>query len=75
MFSIGGAVLLWIAICVSAVAFAMRRARAQLGPTLQSFDALHHDVGDAVERIGRDSGRARAGQRVLLRHGSSRAPR
>jgi hypothetical protein len=75
MFSIGGAVLVWIAICAGAVAFAMRRARAQLDPTLQSFEALRDDVADALERTGRDKGRARAGQQVLLRHGTPSAPR
>jgi hypothetical protein len=53
----------------------MQRARRELGPALQSFDALRRDVRDATDRAARDSGRARASRQVLLRHGGPSTPR
>jgi len=75
MWSIGGAVLVWIALCAGAVALAARRARAELEPARRSFDLLHRDVALAVVRSSRDTGRAEAGRRLLLRHGSAPASR
>ncbi len=75
MWSVGGAVLVWIALCAAAVALAARRFGRELGPALRSFDLLHREVTVAVERAARDTGRAQASRRVLLRHGSGPASR
>jgi len=75
MWSIGGAALAAALLSAGAVTVAMRRAGRELGPTLQSFETLRTDVRDAIERAGRDAGRARAGRQVLLRHGNAPTPR
>jgi hypothetical protein len=75
MWSIGGAALLLIASCAVAVALAVRKAHAEIGPTLQSFDALRTDVRDAIGHTSRDTGRVRASHQVLVRHGNPSTPR
>lgn len=75
MWSIGGAVLVWIVLCAGAVALALRRLRVELEPARRAFDLLHRDVALAVERISRDAGRAGAGRRLLLRHGNTPSSR
>ena len=75
MWSIGGALLVWAAICAGGVLLAMRKVRAQLEPARTSFTRLHDDVTAAVDRAARDTGRAAASRQVLLRHGRSPEPR
>jgi hypothetical protein len=75
MWSVGGAVLVWIVLCAAAVALAVRRFRRELGTALRSFELLHGEVTLAVERTDRDAGRAHASRRVLLRHGTGPAGR
>jgi hypothetical protein len=75
MWSVGGAVLIWVAVCAGAVILAARRLRTQLEPTRRSFELLHRDVVLAGKLASRDTGRAAASRRFLLRHGSAPAPR
>ncbi len=70
MWSVGSGVLVWIVLCAAAVILAARRFRRELVPALRSFDLLHREVTLAIERADRDTGRAQASRRVLLRHGS-----
>jgi hypothetical protein len=71
MWSVGGAVLIWVAICAGVVVLALRRLRREIEPALRSFELLHDDVATALTAAGRDAGRAGASRRVLLRHGSA----
>jgi hypothetical protein len=69
MWSIGGAALAATLSSAGVVTLAMRRARRELGPALRSFESLRDGVTQAIDGATRDAGRARAGTRVLLRHG------
>ena len=71
MWSIGGAVLIGIVLCAGAIVLAARRLRGELEPARRSFDLLHRELGPAVQLASRDTGRAEAGRRLLLRHGST----
>jgi hypothetical protein len=75
MWSIGGAALTAVLLCAAAVIMAMRRARREIGVALESFDALRHEVADAIDGATRDAGRAQATRQVLLRHGNAATPR
>jgi hypothetical protein len=75
MWSIGGAVLLEIVVCVAAIALAARRLLAELEPTRRSCDRLHSEVATAVALVSRDTGRATAGRRLLLRRENDAVPR
>ena len=75
MWSIGGAVLIGIVLCAGAIVLAARRLRAELEPARRSFDLLHRELGLALQLASRDTGRAEAGRRVLLRHGNTSSPR
>lgn len=65
MWSIGGAVLVEVAVCIGAIAFALQRVHRELEPTSRSFGRLHGDVRSAVDLISRDAGRVTAGRRLL----------
>jgi hypothetical protein len=65
MWSIGGAVLVEVVLCIAAIAFALQRVHRELEPTLRSFDQLYGDVTSAVDLISRDAGRVAAGRRLL----------
>jgi len=75
MWSVGGAVLLVIVTCVAAITTAIRRFVAQVEPARRSCDLLHTEVTGAVRLVSRDTGRATAGRRLLLRRGSAPPPR
>jgi hypothetical protein len=75
MWSMAAAVLLWVAVCAGAVILALQRFRRELEPARRSFDLLNRDIVVAVRHTSRDTGRAEASRRLLLRHGSVRAPR
>jgi hypothetical protein len=75
MLSIGAAVLVEIAMCALAVFWAQRRAVSELEPARRSFELLHTSVEQAVVAVSRDTGRAEAGRRLLLRRGKIQAPR
>jgi hypothetical protein len=73
MWSVGAAVLIWVAVCAGAVILAARRLRRQLEPTRRSFELLHREVVLAGTLVSRDTGRATASRRFLLRHGNAPA--
>jgi hypothetical protein len=75
MWSVGGAVLLEILVCLAVIAIAARRLLAELEPTRRSCDRLHREVATAVQLVSRDTGRATAGRQLLLRRGNTAAPR
>jgi hypothetical protein len=75
MWSVGGAVLLEIIVCVAVIATLARRLSAELEPTRRSCDRLRHEVAAAVQLVSRDTGRATAGRQLLLRRGNPAAPR
>jgi hypothetical protein len=68
MWSIGGAVLIEVVICITAIAFALRSLHREIEPTVRSFDGLRRDVAAAVVLVGRDTGRVEAGRRLLRRN-------
>jgi hypothetical protein len=74
MWSIGGAVLGEILVCLAVIAFAARRLLAELEPTRRSCERLHTEVVTAVAHVSRDTGRAAAGRRLLLRRETAVAP-
>ena len=65
MWSIGGAVLVEVVVCIAAISLALQRVHRELEPTVRSFDRLHGDVTSAVDLISRDAGRVAAGRRLL----------
>jgi hypothetical protein len=65
MWSIGGAVLIEVMVCITAIAFALRRLHRELEPTVRSFDRLRRDVAGAVDHAARDAGRVAASRRLL----------
>ena len=75
MWSIGAAVLLEILVCGAVIARATRRLLAEIEPTRRSCDRLHHEVAAAVALVSRDTGRATAGRRLLLRRSGAASPR
>jgi hypothetical protein len=75
MWSLGTAALLLIVVCVSVIAFALRRLVAEIEPTRRSCDRLHTEVAAAVSLVSRDAGRAAAGRQLLARRGGASAPR
>jgi hypothetical protein len=75
MWSVGAAVLVEILVCVAVIAFAARRLLAELDPTRRSCERLHAEVDTAVALVSRDSGRAAAGRRLLLRRENAASPR
>jgi flagellar biogenesis protein FliO len=75
MWSIGGAVLLVILLCIVVIAWAMRRLLAEVEPTRGSCERLQREVADAVQVVSRDAGRATAGRQLLARRGSTPASR
>ena len=75
MWSVGGAVLVEIVVCVTVIALAARRLLAELEPTRRSCERLHAEVVTAVALVSRDTGRATAGRRLLLRRESAATPR
>jgi hypothetical protein len=75
MWSIEGAVLIWIACCAGVIVQALRGLRKEIEPTRRSFDLLHREVTLAVELTTRNTGRAAASRRLLVRHGNAPASR
>jgi hypothetical protein len=75
MWSIGGAVLLEVVVCAGAIVLAARRVRGELEPTRRSCESLHVEVTRAVRLVARDTGRAEASRRLLLRRGKAPTPR
>ena len=65
MWSIGGAVLIEVVVCITAIAFALRSLHREIEPTVRSFDGLRRDVAAAVVLVSRDAGRVEAGRRLL----------
>jgi hypothetical protein len=62
-------------LCALAICWAQRRAVSELEPARRSFEQLHTAVEQAVVTVSRDTGRAQAGRRLLLRGNEIRAPR
>ena len=69
MWSIEAALLIWVACCVGVIAWALHRLRGELEPTRSAFEL--HDVTRAVALVGRETGRAAASRRLLVRHGNA----
>lgn len=75
MWSVGGAVLLEVVLCIAAVAVAARRLHGEIEPARHSFELLHREMAGAARTVSRDGGRAEAGRRLLGRSGPPRASR
>jgi hypothetical protein len=65
MWSIGGAVLVEVVVCITAIAFALRRLHRELEPTVRSLDLFRRDVAGALDLAARDAGRVEASRRLL----------
>jgi hypothetical protein len=70
VWSSGGAVIAELVVCIAAVGFALRALRREIEPTQRAFDVVQREVTEAVDLISRDTGRTRAGRRLLSRPGS-----
>jgi hypothetical protein len=75
MWSVGGAVLLEVVLCITAVAVAARRLHREIEPARRSFERLHGAMAGAARTISRDAGRAASSRRLLGRSGRPRAAR
>ena len=65
MWSIGGAVLIEVVVCITVIAFAVRRMHREIEPTVRSFELLQREVVAGVGLVSRDAGRVEAGRRLL----------
>jgi hypothetical protein len=75
MWSVGGAVLLEVMLCIAAIALAARRLRGEFEPARRSFELVQREIAAAARTVSQDAGRAEASRRLLRRSGSARAPR